>query len=613
MGDRPSSFAWREEVWMAGLALAAFLALVWLLRGAPPGQKAPEDRDADGSPSPFPPARRDLAVAGAVAGLVLVPIAGYAAARYGVPWSLPVFAAAFGLLMSVGRATRPYRHAGPTMRRLASFADAALNAALLGGVLIVGNVLAFKYGERPIDMTRERAFSLESLTINQLRSLKKPVTFTAFFGRGGQSAAQLERVRQLLELYRAENPRMVKVVELNPFTDIEAFERLVKDAPDVATASGGGVVVAYGEGESVARAVVRYDELFELPGGAGEDPSRFVSAFRGEDALTSALVRLREGKRYPVVFTAGHGEPSIHDSEPNRPGLGLLRARLEAVGAQPIAHSLSGEPLPADTAVLIIVDPRTEFEPREADRLVEYVAKGGRAIVIVDARKPNGLESWLRAYNVALRREPIVDPRYNVQGRPTWPVAYAMGQQLHPIVEPLRNQAVFVVGATPMELLGLPKPGQRRADPKDAPPNPNVTALPILRTSPRSWAESEPSKAPLELDPKTDIPGPLTVGAAVYQRDPGSREPSPRLVVFSAPLMADNRFVIHPTNMDILVNAVAWLRGRPDLEGIAPKRHEALTLTAGPSLQARLVLIPTTLAFAVILGLGISTYLARRS
>ena len=48
--------------------------------------------------------------------------------------------------------------------------------------------------------------------------------------------------------------------------------------------------------------------------------------------------------------------------------------------------------------------------------------------------------------------------------------------------------------------------------------------------------------------------------------------------------MAENVFQeVDPTNLDLLMNAASWLRGRPDTLGIAPKTHVALTLSVDPS------------------------------
>ena len=49
-------------------------------------------------------------------------------------------------------------------------------------------------------------------------------------------------------------------------------------------------------------------------------------------------------------------------------------------------------------------------------------------------------------------------------------------------------------------------------------------------------------------------------------------------------MMAENLFQdITPANLDLLMNAASWLRGRPDTLGIAAKTHVALTLAVNDS------------------------------
>jgi ABC-type uncharacterized transport system involved in gliding motility auxiliary subunit len=109
--------------------------------------------------------------------------------------------------------------------------------------------------------------------------------------------------------------------------------------------------------------------------------------------------------------------------------------------------------------------------------------------------------------------------------------------------------------------------------------------------------------------------GPVNVGVAVNDRGKqGDPKPAaPRLVVFSSRYMADNAMLqLAPSNLDLLMNTVNWLRGRADLQGIAPKKHDALTLNADPLVRARLILVPTVMAVLLIVTLGVVTYIARR-
>ena len=140
-----------------------------------------------------------------------------------------------------------------------------------------------------------------------------------------------------------------------------------------------------------------------------------------------------------------------------------------------------------------------------------------------------------------------------------------------------------------------------------------MLTTPLLKTSPPSWAEPEVTNKPVHKD-ETDAAGPFTVGVAVNDRPAGRRGPgAARLVVYSSQYLANNLSIGYDAeNLDLLMNAVSWLRGRPELEGIAPKTHVALTLTADPVVRARLVLVPTVMAVLLIVTFGLATYLSRR-
>ena len=61
--------------------------------------------------------------------------------------------------------------------------------------------------------------------LNQLTSLEQPVTFTMIFGRGHRAIRQRDRVVQLLESYKAANPRMIQLVSLDPYQRPDADRR----------------------------------------------------------------------------------------------------------------------------------------------------------------------------------------------------------------------------------------------------------------------------------------------------------------------------------------------------------------------------------------------------
>jgi hypothetical protein len=603
---------WRTEIWIAGAAVAAILAATWALRGAPPGQSAEAEEDADAPRAGY----RDRIVAAVVVGMILILIGAFVTIARGVPWALPIFGLGFGLVLTLITFNRRYRHASPSLRRTIDFSSAFLNAALLAGTLIVANVIAFRYGGQALDLTREQTYSLSTMTINQLTTLKQPVTFTMIFGRGPRAGRQRERVEQLLETYKAVNPQMIELVSLDPFTDLARSDEIVKRVPEIELLHGGGVVIEYGHGEGAQHVVVRNGDLFQS---VPLDPARgsgdhFSSNFTGEDEITSALMRLREGKKSKVAFTTGHGEEPTSDLSARGRGIGNWKARLNKVGCDVIDLNLSSDEFPPDLSLLIVVNPKSPFKPDELPKLRAFADKGKPVLLLLGNTEATGLDDFLRSFNLAIGGGLVIDPRYNYNHMPSYVFA-PLSAAKHPLVDPLGPRGALLPNAAPIKVLGAPTPGQTPSEPV----NPALVPAPILKTTNYSWAEANPKNPPLRLDQKSDdVPGPVTVGVAVSERvqRTAAREAidgKPRLVLFSCPMMAENVLLeIEPTNLDLLMNAASWLRDRPDTQGIPPHTHVALTLSVDPFLRSRLILVPTAVAALSIIAVGITVYLARR-
>jgi hypothetical protein len=610
MFEKVLTFLGRSEIWIGGSVLAVFLVLTWVLRGAPPGQSAEAEEDVEAPRA----GHRDRIVAGVVVGLLLILGGAYVALDRGVPWSLPIFGLGFGLVLTLIRLNRRYRHASPSLRRTIDFSDSFLNLSLLAGVLIAINVLAFRYMAWPLDMTREGTYSLASQTLNQLRGLDRPVTFTMIFGHGPLAERQRERVDQLLEAYRSASPRLIRLANLDPYVDRGRIEDLAKRVPDLTLLRGGGVLIEYGEGTEVTSVVVRNQEMFEPISRDQLRPGsdRFESGFTGEDAITSALMRLREGKRVNVAFTKGHGEPRPDD--PGGKGLGNWKTRLTRIGCDVIELHLTEEEIPDDLSLLIVVAPADPFQPNEVAKIRAFADRDGPVLLLLGNRSPTGLEEFLKSCNLEIRPGVVIDPRLLYGGNlqiisvPTrvaapHPIAAAMGP----------DRYVLLDNAAPIHVRGLTGHDSAANDPV----NRNLVPAVILRASPSSWAETDLKNPRPNFDRSSDEPTPA-VGVAVARRAgsplPGvEAEEKPRLVLFSCAVMADNGYQdITSANLDLLMNAASWLRGRPDTLGISAKTHVALTLAVDDQLRSRLIIVPSATALMLIIAVGITVYVARR-
>lgn len=590
--------------WVSGLALAAFLVLFWALRGAPIGQAV----EGEGDEAPRG-GYRDRVIAAMVVGLMLVCAGVYVASAHGVLWSIPVFGLGFGIVLTLITVNRRYRHGSPALRRTIDLSNTLLNAALIAGVLVVVNVLAFRYGGRAIDLTRERTFTLHSDTIKQIKGLAQPVKFTVFYGQSPLAKVEMARVTELLDLYKAVDPSKVSIEQIDPYRDRERFAVLTQRIPDVQVSEMGGIVLEYGQGDKPSHLVIPNHDLFTFPRKerfAEQNVEKFLSSFRGEDAVTMALMRLREEKRPKFVFIVGHGQPSLNDVDPRKEGLGIWRSRLSAMGADVSEVNLLHDDIPGDAEVVIAVAGRSPFQEDEVAKLRRYLAGGKPALVIVGFPGPSGLEDLLKAYNITVGSGVIVDFKHNYGRNPQLVNVQPTGATQHDITDPLVNNSLLFVNGSPLKVL----------TPAGGKVNPEFIATPILTTSRDAWAETDLATRKAAFDSGKDEKGPLNVGVAVTARgnpDQGQPEQTPRLVVLSSLGMVDNMFLgINSANLDLLVNTTSWLRRQPRTIGILPVEHLDMQLTVDPLLRSRLIFVPTVMSVLVIICLGLFTYTARR-
>ena len=177
----------------------------------------------------------------------------------------------------------------------------------------------------------------------------------------------------------------------------------------------------------------------------------------------------------------------------------------------------------------------------------------------------------------------IVDPVLNFRGQLMAIYAPILGVIRHPIVDSLTNRPVLMPRSSPI----IHPHGGRAAHGDGGPFNQAILPTAILQTGNDAWGETDLSAKKLEKG-EQDERGPLTVGVAVTDRPrpDGGQEPKPRLVVYSSRYMADNLFLeVEPTNLDLLMNSVNWLRGQAELGASPPRPHVALTLSADPVLR----------------------------
>ncbi len=481
-------------------------------------------------------------------------------------------------------------------RRLVKTGMLSAGILLILALLAIVNYFSSRYYKR-FDWTGSHIYSLSPKSREVLGQLRRDVDVVMLIPDDQTSHFVYEPTRELLQRYAAASPRLhLRVV------DPEKNRALAEQLARRYNVTSAGVVFASGNDRRVVDSADLAD--FDFSGvQLGQGPE--MTGYKGEQAFTSVLLQLAEGRKPKILFLTGHGEHSLDDTGPR--GLSTSREILGRDNFEMEEWASLGKPaVPPKTDLLVIAGPTGSFLPPELKALTDYLHSGGRMLVLLDptlqgsSLVDTGLEGWLAGYGVKVGRDIVVDPGN--------PMPFFGSETLfvkdygdHPITRAMRS------GSLPV-LVSL----ARSVGKGDVAAGANVQVTELLRTSSQGWGETDLAHLDQVTKDDKDVPGPVSLGVAVGVKGGAGARPA-RLVAYGDSDFAANQLVrANGTNAMLLANSLNWLVERETLLGIPPKKTEQvrLSLTAGELRTVyvlSLLLLPGLAAAA-----GIYVYFRRR-
>lgn len=466
-----------------------------------------------------------------------------------------------------------------------------LMLVLFGGV----NYLGFQYYKR-WDLTPTGAHTLSSLTLNYLRKLSKEVEITLVFPR---NASLHEPMRALAEEYRRNGKRLVRVEEVDPVRDVDRAEQL--KAETGLTLVQSGILVRTNkrqryllEEELTVRDVSKED----LP----------VVGFRGEEAVTSALIGLLEGERRKLYLVVGKGARTPES-------LGQAGETFAELSAQQnfdlLALDLASvDRIPEDAAGVLLVGLRYDLTDREQVMLREYwrAERAGLLVLLDPSANTPKLNAFLGENGVRPRGDRVLvanSTSAGVRKEFAVEVSFSAGVAL---TQPLSDVLTVLGGQTQsLELAG---------EESDLVKEQSLRVSPLMRAADRFWGERDYLEALPVAEPEAgDTLAPVEVAAAVERgaaTDVRLRLDSSRMVVVG------NAEMLNPQTMlvesrDFASAALNWMISRERLLGIPAKPKFAYRIQLTPKQNQSLFALTAFLMPALALMLGWLIWLGRRS
>ncbi|HWI69231.1 MAG TPA: hypothetical protein VNS88_12775, partial [Nitrospiraceae bacterium] len=137
--------------------------------------------------------------------------------------------------------------------------------------------------------------------------------------------------------------------------------------------------------------------------------------------------------------------------------------------------------------------------------------------------------------------------------------------------------------------------------------------VPLARTSPNSWAETDMRGRVVNLDEKEDIKGPLPMAAALAPKlAPEEGKPRPAIVVIGNSTFATNAYVNFPGNSDFFLRSAAWLAEERNILAIVSKDSALRPFTPNPLQERALLYLQVVLLPATMVISGIIVWRRRR-
>ena len=419
------------------------------------------------------------------------------------------------------------------------------------GILGSANYLTARHTKR-IDLTKDQRYSLSDQTHKVLAGLKDDIRVTYF-----QRSRDMARGQDRLKEYQALSSRL-KTEFVDPVQSPAKAQ-----AYDV-------------RGPWPILIVERGDKRERI---SNDD----------EQDITNAIIKVtREGKK-TVCLVEGEGERSGEDSG-ERGFSGAKSSLTKALYEVKDVFLLREKTVPSDCTVLIVGGPEKDLLPETTDAIHDYVKRGGKALVMVEAELresyPN-LVALLKQWNIEAGKDVVVDVSGMGQLFGFSELApLAIEYPYHAITKDFRLPTLYG-GARSVEA------GKATLE--------GVSAQDLVKTSEQSWAESDLKlKGAIKFDEGQDRKGPISLAAVATVRGPTpaptptpSPMPSPapeepkvpegRVVAVGDVDFASNALLGFQGNQDFFLNTVAWLAEDADMISIRPKEPEnqALFMSRG--------------------------------
>ena len=447
--------------------------------------------------------------------------------------------------------------------------------AVVLALLIVVNILVsiLPTPMTQYDISASKLYSITSNTKVVVNTLQEDVTIYWIV----QSGKEDQVIENLLGKYDSLSDH-IQVVKKNP----DVYPTFAQQYTDE-TAENNSLVVECGDRSRF----ISYDDIYLQE--ADMTTYSYNTSFDGEGAITSAIDYVVNEEQPQVYVLEGHGEselPSTFSDQIERENIELHTFSL-----------LTVDTIPEDADCIMIYGPTSDISTEEKDMLADYVAGGGKLMVMagpVESGSLDNLLSLLSDYGVTATDGIVIEgdrEHYAFQ----LPFALMPDMASSDITDSLIEEHYFPI-----------MPISQGLTVGDTPSGATVTAL--LTTSDLSFSKTAGYDLSTYEKEDGDVDGPFAVGVSITCDSGG------QLTWFSSSDFLDDMYNAYSSgaNVNLGMNALSSMIGESEAMAIRSKSLNYNYLTISDSTSSLLKVAMIGVFPLVYLGIGIFVVVNRR-
>lgn len=463
---------------------------------------------------------------------------------------------------------------GKKIHRVKIGLNVAAQVALIVFIALMVNSLAIKHYRR-WDFSRDQKYALSDKTKRFLDSIKGKVRVTVFFS---PNTPITNDVQNLLTEYQYAAHGKIDLENIDPQRNLSRAKEMFEKYKVVSEESL--LVIDYAGRNKVVKAS-EMAEIDQTPMAMGEDPR--VQAFKGEQAITAAMMDLVEGKKNVLGYLVGHREPQLEETSP----VTVLKTFIENENVKFQELNLFNlAEIPADLKAIMIVGPQYDLSDREMKLIRDFWNRQGRILLLRDSSaKTPKLDAFVAEQGVRLNDDRLlVFIKTGLQEIALTRDVQAKFLPNSPITQKLAGARALFFGGTSTLTLDME---HTRAS--------NIRLEPLIEGEKGYFAETDynsTDQAKLQADATRQSPTPLIMAASIEKggsADSRVQVNSARMVVVTnSSFVEDKALTQDQQGLDFVSGSLDWLLSREQLIGIAPKVPKTLTFTLSDESLAHL-------------------------